>query len=164
MKSSTEEVKVLITFFSHSGNTRKIAQQIHKQIGGDLFEIQAENDYPVSYNDVLAQAKLEIRSGDKPTLRNKISSIDHYETIYLGFPNWWNTFPAPVATFLSEYNFNGKTIIPFCTHGGGGIGRSISDIVRKCPGVKITDSFSINGYSVKETNDEVSEWINDIKN
>lgn len=163
-KSSAEEVKVLVVFFSHSGNTRKIAQQIHKQIGGNIFEIKAKNDYPVSYNDVLARAKQEIRSGDKPSLRNKLSSIDQYEIIFLGYPNWWNTFPAPVATFLSECDFNGKTIIPFCTHGGGGIGRSITDIIRENPGAKVTDSFSLNGYSVEDTNNEVSEWINDIMN
>ena len=156
-------MKYLVAYFSWSGNTRKIASQIHQLIGGDIVEIQPVNNYPDNYNDVLAIGKQEIRSGAKPELLDKLNPMDIYDRIFIGYPNWWNTFPAPVLTFLSENDFTGKTIIPFCTHGGGGIGRSIGDIKRQCPGAEIADSFSINAYSVKNSNNEVFEWINKLK-
>uniref|UniRef100_UPI003217C41C flavodoxin n=1 Tax=uncultured Draconibacterium sp. TaxID=1573823 RepID=UPI003217C41C len=159
-----ESQKVLVTYFSYSGNTREIANQIHQQIGGDIFEIQSASEYPASYNDVLARAKQEILAGVKPVLRNQIATLDDYKIIFIGYPNWWNTFPAPVLTFLSEYDFTNKTIVPFCTHGGGGTGRSINDIALQCPGATVLDGFSINGYSVGKNNREVAAWISKLKN
>ena len=151
--------KNLAPFFFRSGNTCKIAAQIHKLVGGDVFEIQPANDYPASYNDVLTLAKQEIRSGVKPELKNKIAGVEQYEIIFIGYPNWWNTFPAPVSTFLSEFSFEGKTIVPFYTHGGGGSGRSYTDITELCPGSEVLEGFSINGYAVNENNIDVKEWI-----
>ena len=154
---------VLVAYFSWSGNTRKIANQINKLVGGDIFEIQAVKEYPASYHDVLERAKQEIRSGAKPELQNRVLTPDIYETLFIGYPNWWSTFPAPVLTFLSEYDFKGKTIIPFCTHGGGGTGRSFNDISRQCPKANVLNGFSINGYAVNENNSELVEWLNAIK-
>ena len=151
--------KVLVAYFSWSGNTRQVANKIHQFAGGDIFEIQPAEDYPANYNAVLNIAKQEIRSGDTPELKNKPASIEDYNIIFIGYPNWWNTFPAPVRTFLTAYNFNGKTIIPFCTHGGGGFGRSVSNIEKQCPGAIIMDEFSINGYAINN-NMEVEEWLN----
>lgn len=153
----------LIAYFSWSGNTRRIASQIHQLAGGDMFEIQPANKYPENYNDVLAIGKQEIRSGSKPELKDKLNSLDIYENVFIGYPNWWNTFPAPVHTFLTENNFTGKTIIPFCTHGGGGSGRSYSDIAKKCPGAVVQEGFSINGYDIKDTNNKILDWINRLK-
>lgn len=154
--------KVLVAYFSYSGNTRKIARQIQKQSGGDIFEIQPVTDYPASYNKVLDRAKQEIKSGAKPLLRKQVVDMNHYETIFLGFPNWWNTFPAPVNTFLAEYDWNGKTIIPFCTHGGGGTGRSLSDIKRICSDSTIMDGLSIPGDEASHQNPEITALINQL--
>lgn len=152
--------KVLIIYFSWSGNTREIAKQIHQLVGGDIFEIQRAEKYPVSYNAVLDIAKKEIRTGDKPELKNKPVTIDEYDTIFIGYPNWWNTFPAPVLSFLSEFDFSGKTIIPFCTHGGGGIGKSVSNIEKQCPKAEVLNAFSINGNAVRNNNAKVENWLN----
>ena len=158
-----ESEKILVAFFSRSGNTRRIAKQIHQQISGSVFEIQVVNNYPADYNDVLARAKQEILSGTKPVLNAKVQDIENYDVIFIGYPNWWNTFPAPVLSFLTEYDFDSKTIIPFCTHGGGGSGHSFSDLARLYPRAKVEYGFSINGYYVSESNQEVIRWINNIK-
>lgn len=156
-------MRYLVAYFSWSGNTHKIANQIHQMVGGDMFEIQPVNEYPADYSDVLRVGKQEIRSGARPELKHKLNSPDSYDFIFVGYPNWWNTFPAPVLTFLSENDFVGKTIIPFCTHGGGGSGRSFPDIKKICPESVIREGFSIDGYSVYDNNSELKEWINQLK-
>lgn len=157
-----KEGKILIAYFSWSGNTREIARQIQNQMGSDIFEIQPEKDYPAIYNDVLNRAKQEIRSSDKPQLKENIVLVEKYNIIFLGYPNWWNTFPAPVLTFLSECDFSGKTIIPFCTHGGGGIGHSVDDIRKQCPDTEILDELSINGNRARNANSEVIKWLKKV--
>lgn len=155
--------KILVAYFSHSGNTREIADQIHKIVDGDIFEIQAMNPYPNDYNAVVEQARQELASGYKPALKTKIEDIKSYDLIFIGYPNWLGTFPAPVKTFLSEYDLSGKTIVPFCTHGGGGIGRSVSDISKLCPHSTLLDGVAIRGSIVKTAQNEVSEWLRRIK-
>lgn len=159
-----KENKVLVAYFSWSGNTREIAKQIHKMVGGNMFEIKRADDYPTNYNAVLDIAKKEIRSGNKPELKNKPVKIEECNTIFIGYPNWWNTFPAPVSTLLSELDFSGKTIIPFCTHGGGGIGRSISDMAKLCPEAVILDELSINDSAVNSSSPAVEKWLNKVLN
>jgi len=105
-----------VVYFSRSGNTREIANQIHERVGGDIFEIQPEEPYPSNYDAVVKQAKQELESGYKPKLKAKIENIESYDVIFVGSPIWWGTIPAPVVTFLSEYDLSGKTIVPFCTH------------------------------------------------
>ena len=156
--------KILVAYFSYSGNTNKIARQIQNFVGGVVFEIQVANRYPAAYNDVLKRAKEEIRSGARPELENKPTGLENYDVVFIGYPNWWNTFPAPVLSFLSDYDFTGKKIIPFCTHGGGGSGRSFTDIANQCRGAEVIEGFSINGYAVNENNIEIVKWINNIKN
>jgi len=161
MKTSSKNT--LVAFFSWSGNTRKIADQINKIVEGDLFEIQPVNDYSKNYSEVLERGKHEIRSGEKPALKEKPTSIKEYDVIFIGYPNWWSTFPAPILSFLSEYDFTGKTIVPFCTHGGGGIGRSVKEIAKLCRESKVLDGFSINGYAVNNNNPEVEEWLGSLQ-
>ena len=118
---------VLVAYFSRSGNTRKIANLIHQEVGGTLYEIQPQVPYPNSYDAVVDQAKKEIQAGYKPALQSTLDHIESYDTIFVGSPNWWSTIAPPVTTFLSEYDLSGKTIVPFCTHGGGGLGRIAKD-------------------------------------
>ena len=92
--------KVLVPYFSHSGNTREIANQIHKSVGGDTFEIQAVKLYPDDYDACVKQAKQELDSGYKPALKRKIENIESYDVVFIGYPIWWGTIPAPVRTFL----------------------------------------------------------------
>ena len=155
--------KILVAYFSYSGNTREIANQIHKIVGGDIFEIQSVKPYPTDYDAVVKQARQELASGYKPVLKTKVDNIKSYDVIFIGYPNWCSTIPAPVKTFLLEYDFSGKTVVPFCTHGGGGLGRSVKDISRLCPKSTLLDSFAILGTNVKTAQNEVSEWLRKIK-
>jgi len=155
--------KILVAYFSHSGNTREIANQVHKSVGGDIFEIQAVKPYPNDYDAVVKQAKQELDSGYKPALKIKIENIKSYDLVFIGYPNWWGTIPAPVRTLLSEYDFSGKTIVPFCTHEGSRLGRSVSDISKLCPKSTLLDGVAIWGRDVKSAQNEVSEWLHKIK-
>jgi len=96
-------------------------------------------------------------------LKTKVQNIESYDVIFIGYPNWWGTFPAPVKTFLSSYDFSGKIIVPFCTHEGSGRGNSVSDIVKLCPKSTLLEGIAIRGGSVKTAQNEVSEWLRRIK-
>jgi flavodoxin len=150
---------ILIVYFSRSGNTRKIATLIQQEVSGTLHEIQAKVPYPPAYNAVVEQAKKEIQAGYKPALRSTLEHIEAYDTIFVGSPNWWSTIAPPVATFLSEYDLSGKTIVPFCTHGGGGLGRIAQDIAKLCPQSTVMSSFEVYGSGSGNVQAEVSAWL-----
>jgi flavodoxin len=136
--------KALVAYYSHSGTTRKAAEEIHQIVGGDLFEIKEATPYPRDYNTVLKQAKQEIDNGFRPALMDKIPEISDYDLIILGSPNWWSTIAPPVATFLTQADFSGQTIAPFITHGGKGLSRTIIDIRKLSPDANILEGFDAN--------------------
>ena len=111
----SENRKILIAYFSHTGSTREIAQQIQSNAGGDIFEIKGVKTYPDDYEEVKIVAKQELNDLSKPELKTKIN-IKSYDIVFIGYPIWWGTFPAPVRTFLSGNDFSGKTVVPFSTH------------------------------------------------
>lgn len=165
--------KVLIAYYSRKGqnyvsgkiinlsigNTEIIAKKIQQITKGDLFEIKTVKSYPIDYTETTNVAKDELRKNARPELSNSIENIDDYDVIYLGYPNWWNTFPMVVFTFLETYNFSGKTIIPFCTHEGSGIGKSVNDIKKLCPSTNVLEGIAIRGGSVSTANKIVENWI-----
>jgi flavodoxin len=153
---------ILIAYYSRSGNTRTIANLIHQEVGGTIHEIQPEVPYPNSYNAVVDQAKKEIQAGYKPALQSTLDHIESYDTIFVGSPNWWSTIAPPVATFLSEYDLSGKTIVPFCTHGGGVLGRIGQDIAELCPQSTILSSLEIYGSGAGNAQAEVSAWLSKV--
>lgn len=154
--------RILVTYFSHTGNTREIAGQIHQIAGGDIFEIKAVKLYPDDYEAVKKVAKSELNSGEKPILKTKIN-ISSYDVIFIGYPIWWGTYPAPVKTFLSENNFSGKTIIPFSTHLGSGLGSSVRDIKKICPDSTLLEGVSIWGNDTKNAQGKISQWLRKIE-
>jgi flavodoxin len=154
--------KIHVAYFSHSGNTLEIANQIHENVDGDIFEIVTVDPYPSDYNKVVKQAKQEQESGYKPTLKTKIENIESYEVVFIGYPNLCGTIPRPVATFLSEYDLSGKTIVPFCTHEGSCLGRSITDLTKLCRQSTILDGLAVRGRDVKNAQIEVSKWLRKI--
>ncbi len=158
----SENGKVLVTYFSHSGNTREIANRIHSVVGGDIFEIQAVQPYPTEYNAVVEQAKKELQSGYRPRLKTEVRDIESYSVIFVGYPNWWSTIPMPVVTFLSEHDFSGKTIAPFCTHEGSRLGRSVGDIAKLCPGSTVLEGLAVRGSDVRNAQNELSGWLKRI--
>jgi flavodoxin len=129
---------------------------------GNIFEIIAVDQYPDDYNAVVKQAQKELREEYRPKLKTKVENMELYNIIFVGYPNWWGTIPRPVATFLSEYGFSGKTIIPFCTHEGSRLGRSVTEIKDLCPKSTILEGFPIRGSNVKNAQNQVSEWLHKI--
>jgi len=161
--ASLNPKKILVIYFSHSGNTREIANQIKTATGGDIFELVPVNPYPAAYQAVVDQAKKEISANFKPELKNKLADISQYDVIFIGSPNWWSTIAPPVVTFLTSYDLSGKTIVPFFTHGGGSIGHCETDVRKHCPKSTVLKSLYIYGESVKNAQSEVSEWLREIK-
>lgn len=153
---------VLVAYFSHSGNTRVIANRIYENVGGDIFEIVTVDPYPRDYDEVVAQARKELNDEYRPKLKTKVENMGSCKVVFVGNPNWWGTIPRPVATFLSEYDFSGKTIAPFCTHEGSRLGRSVADIKELCPQSTILDGLAVRGGDVKNAQDEVSAWLRKI--
>ena len=154
--------KILVVFFSHSGNTREIARQIHEIVGGDIVEIKTVKPYTKDFDALVEQAGQELKSGYKPPITTKINNIKAYDMVFIGYPSWWATYPAPVKTFLNENKFRGKSIAPFCTHEGSALGNSIMDIKAMCPRAKILEGFEVRGGEVKSANKKVADWLRKI--
>jgi flavodoxin len=157
--TGTGRIKVLIVYYSRSGNTREIAGLIHRSTGGDIFEIQVVKPYPEDYEEVKKIAMQEQQSGFKPALKTKVKNFGSYDVIFVGTPIWWGTISVPVKSFLSEYDFSGKTIVPFTTHGGSGLGRSVTDISRLCPKTTLLDGLAVWGRNAKTAQNDVSAWV-----
>lgn len=152
---------VLIAYFSHSGNTRHMAKQIHDQTLGDIFEIRTTKSYPKDYDTVVNQAKREQDMDYRPQLATHLPDLGAYEAIFVGYPNWWGTMPMALFTLLEENDFSGKTLIPFCTHEGSQFGSSVSDMKKISPQATILDGLAIRGGSVrnKSTQRDITEWL-----
>lgn len=151
-----------MAYFSHSGNTREVANQIHRSVGGDIFEIQPVQPYPHDYNACVKQARQELNSGYRPVLKVGLENVGSYDLILVGYPCWWSTVPAAVRVFLTQYDFSGKTIAPFCTHEGSELGHSVADIATLCPKSTLLEGLAIRGSSAKAAQGRVSEWLRQI--
>jgi flavodoxin len=160
--SPGKDGNILVAYFSHSGNTRVIANQIHESVGGNIFEIMSVDPYPGDYDAVVAQARKELDEDYRPKLKTKVKNMGSYNVVFVGNPNWWGTMPRPVATFLSTYDLSGKAIVPFCTHEGSGLGRCVADIKELCPRSKVLDGLAVRGSYVKKAQSEVSGWLRKI--
>lgn len=141
------------------GNTEVVAKKIQELTGSDLFEIDTVKPYPKDYTETTNVAMDEKRKNARPGLTKVVDGMDAYEVIYLGYPNWWGTFPMAVCTFLESYDFSGKTIIPYCTHEGSGLGSSERDIKKLCPTAKLLPGLAIRGRSVKNAEGMLKSWL-----
>lgn len=145
------------------GNNQYIAQIIQQQVGGDLFPIETVQEYPTTHEPLLDSAYEEKVDNARPELATQIENPDNYDVIFLGFPNWNADLPMPLYTFLEEYDFSGKTIIPFTTHGGSGFSRTIQTIAELQPNADvISDGLSISRSSVSGAESEVIDWVNGL--
>lgn len=154
--------KILVAYFSYSGNTRDVAGKIHAMTGGDIVEIQSAEPYPLDYKAVVEQAKQELKAGRTPALKTIIETVEPYDMVFIGYPNWCGTIPAPVRAFLGAYDFSGKALVPFCTHEGSGLGRSVGDIARLCPGSALLDGLAVRGRDAKQAAGEISGWLRKV--
>lgn len=153
------EPRILITYFSLSGNTRLIARDIQKMTGGDLFEIKAERTYGPDFDSAVEQAREELRVNARPKLTAAVSNMQDYDVIFVGFPNWVGTMPMAVFTFLEQYDFSGKTLIPFCTHGTSGISSTITDFKKLNPKANILEYIDFFRNDVKDAEIPLQNWL-----
>ncbi len=157
--SETKEENILIAYFSQTGNTEKLAEDIHNSVGGDMFEITTVTPYPDDYNTLVDQARQEQDEDFRPELAAHIDNVEQYDIIFLGYPNWWSDLPMPVFSFLDEYDLSGKTIIPFCTSGGGGFGNGVESMQSAEPDAVFEEGFEVDGSSVDSAETDVNEWL-----
>ena len=169
--------KILIVYFSRAGNnyvgagivnlpvgnTEVAARIIAGYTGGGLFKIDPVEKYSEDYTACTEEAQKELRANARPALTKYPDSIDGNEIIILGYPNWWGTMPMPVWTFLERYDFSEKTIYPFCTHEGSGMGRSESDIKKLCEGATIEKGLAIRGGSINGAKQEIEHWLKHLE-
>ena len=157
--TGTQGGNVLIAYFSWGGNTQGIAEEIQAQTGADLFEIQLVEPYSTDYNTVLEQAQQDQNAQARPELSTHVEDMEQYDTILLGYPNWWTSIPMPVASFLEEYDFTGKTIVPFCSHGGGRFGQSLTAITKLVPEAVLGEGLAISYSGGSGMPDDVAAWL-----
>lgn len=140
------------------GNTEIVANMIQEITDGDLFKIEQLHPYSKSYNDCIAEAKEDQKRNARPELKVYPASIDQYDMIYLGYPNYWSTMPMAVWSFLEYFDFTGKIIKPFCTHEGSGFGSSICDIKKLCSAI-VEEGLALCGSSITKSKEQIQKWI-----
>lgn len=164
---------ILIAYFSRAGqnyvrgsivdlprgNTAVVAEMIARQTGADLFEIAPAVPYAEDYRACVAQSRRELAEGARPELAELPSSIDAYDTVVLGYPNWCANMPMPVYTFLEAFDFTGKKILPFCTNEGSGASGTDRKIATACPGATVASALSITGHEAAESGAAISRWL-----
>lgn len=152
--------KILIAYFSHTGNTRTVAGMIHAAVGGDMFEIQAAEPYPSEHSATERRARKEWEDKARPALAVTFpADMSAYDTIFIGYPNWFRTTPMIVRSFLEQFGFTGKTLVPFCTHGGNGLADSPRDIAQSCPQATLVEGFAVRGSRAARAHDDVMAWL-----
>lgn len=167
--------KTLIVYLSRTNNTKAIAEIIHKNTGGDLVALELEKPYPENYKAIVEQVARENETGFLPPLKTKIDGIEKYTVVFLGFPTWGMQLPPPLKSFLRQYQLSGKTVVPFNTNAGYGVGSSFQTVKELCPDSTILEGFEIKGgverdgilfvmEGEKETEAQtkVKEWLHEI--
>lgn len=151
--------KVLVAYFSRTGNTRVVAGQIRRALGADLFEIQPAEPYSDDYEATVSQAQKERDTGYEPPLQGTVPNIGTYDVIFLGFPIWGMTAPPVIRSFLSGHNLAEKTLVPFITHGGYGVGQSLAIVAQHAPQARLVAGFSKQADQERETLAQVTRWL-----
>lgn len=174
--AASDSGKVLIVYLSRTKNTKAIAEIIQSMVGGRLVALELENPYPENYKAIVDQVVVENETGFLPPLKTKIDSMDKYDVIFVGFPTWGMQLPPPMKSFLKEYDLKGKTILPFNTNAGYGMGNSFTTVKELCPNSFVGEGFSIKGgverdgvlfvmegERKKEAEKKVNQWLKKIR-
>ncbi|MDE6627152.1 MAG: NAD(P)H-dependent oxidoreductase [Lachnospiraceae bacterium] len=151
--------KILVAYFSHSGNTKGIAEEIQKKTGADIFEITTVNEYSSDYNTVLDEAKAEQNDNARPELSAKVENMEQYQTVIIGFPIWWGDMPMALYSFLDEYDLSGKTVLPFCTHGGSGLCGTDKNVQQEEKDAKVAEGLAIKDSSLDDAGGDIDQWL-----
>ena len=156
---NVSQQKILIAYYSYSGNTAEVAKAIQAKTGGDLFEIKSDHAYPAEYRPMTEQAKKEIADGFRPKLTTKVGDIAQYDIVFLGSPNWWGTLAPAVSSFLEKNDFTGKTVVPFNTHGGGGMQNCEKDMRAALPNATVLEGAAFAGRSSGASESALNNWL-----
>lgn len=161
--TGTEGAKILVTYFSATNTTEGVAEHIANGLNADLYEIVPEEPYTdadLNYNDDNSRSTLEMNdSSVRPTISGSVENMEQYDIVFIGYPIWWGDAPRIVSTFMESYDFSGKTIVPFCTSGGSGIGSSDSNLEQLTSGATWLEGRRLNG---SDSQDMVMEWVNSL--
>ncbi len=165
-ESSTEPAKTgaksLVVYFSWSGNTERVAKSIQSQTGSDIFEIVPKTPYSTDYNTVVDDAKAEQRNNARPAIKEAIPNIADYDTVYVGFPNWWGDMPMILYTFFDTYDLSGKTVALFCTSGGSGLSNTVNEVKALEPNAAVTKGLHIGSGASADPDSAVKSWLDEI--
>ena len=145
------------------GNTQRAAEMIQEAVGGELFQIRQQEPYSADYRTCVDQARRDWQEKARPALAAFPESLEGYDDIYLGYPNYWGTMPMAVYTFLEHYDLTGKTIHPFCTHEGSGLAGTERDVQKAAPGATVTKGLAIHGSSVDGAKTALEKWVKEIR-
>jgi flavodoxin len=165
--------KTLVVFFSHAGenysvgnikvgNTKVVADYISEMTGADQFEIVADKDYDMPYMQLIEVAKQEANNNELPPMVGKLENVDRYDTVFIGGPVWWGTYPQVMFTFFRDYDLNGKTIIPFTTHEGSGLASCVEDVKKAYPNADVKPGFAMYGHEVRSARAKVEQWLKSL--
>lgn len=143
--AQVDSEKILIVYLSRTKNTQAVAEMIYEEVGGKLVALELNNPYPENYQAIVAQVAQENETNFLPSLKTKITNLDQYEVVFLGFPTWGMQMPPPMKNFLNEYDLSGKTVIPFNTHAGYGVGSGFETVKSLCSNCKVLEGFSTKG-------------------
>lgn len=172
--TSVADKKILVVYFSRigeeyglsritKGNTEIVAEYIAQKFNADIFEIKATKPYPDSYEDCTEVAKKELESNARPAIVSNVDNLAQYDTIFVGYPIWWGALPRVILTFLESNDFSGKTVIPFCTHGGSGLAGTEREIKDACPNAKVLSGLAIVGKTAQNdsatVHKDVDAWL-----
>lgn len=157
-----EDGGTLIAYFSWSGNTEQVAQLIQEATGGDLFEITPAVPYTDDYDELLDIARQEQSDSARPELAAQVENWGRYDTVFVGYPNWWSDAPMVVYTFLESYDWTGKTLIPFNTSASGGFGRSLDNLAGSAAGATILEGLSFTERTLGDAQSEVPAWLDGL--
>lgn len=156
---TSSSASVMATEDGLQGNAEVLARMIQSTVGGNLFLIETEETYPVSYDETIDVGQQEQSNNARPALASQVENLDQYDTVFLGYPNWWGDMPMAVYSFLDAYDLSGKTIIPFVTHGGSGFSGTESAIAELEPGATVLDGLSVRDSGVANAQADVESWI-----
>lgn len=165
--------KILIAYYSRSGenyvsgnirnlqigNTECVANKIASLIQADVFKIETVKTYPSAYTEMTSVAMTELQNKERPALNGRVKNMDEYDTIILGYPNWWGTMPMCVFTFLESYDLSGKVLLPFCTHEGSGLGHSVEDLYKVSRTSNIKNGLAIHGSRINDIGRSIKMWL-----
>lgn len=156
--------KVAIFYFSHSGNTKTLAEKIKKLTQAESFEVVPAKSYPDTYMESVERAKHEVQNNARPELSSIIPDVSNFDLIIFGYPNWWDTFPKPIASLIDGLDLKDKEVAAFCTHEGSRLGTSIQDLSKQCKDSKVLESIAIRNSNIHNCDKDLDHWVQNILN